>query len=266
MKKKMVIGVVIVLILALVIGLIIAISKDDTEDIENVTPTVNESGTVKAPSRVDENEKEVSDRKAQELFNFIPEVYTEEIAPFSSVFMLDAVMNKIIKLDEEQDFSVKNVDAYVTKLFGKEASIDKDEVAEPDIAKSLFYYSKEANTYAVIPAGYEGIFEYQIFKNATETDDAYYVYTYTLIGGYAYDENSIVQDEYGDIDYENTKVQLIVGDKDGNDLVHVFDKYSLMYDEEIWTKNYANIMPVFRYTLTKTDDGYYLTEVEQINY
>ena len=219
-----------------------------------------------APSKIEENEKEVSKNKLQELFNFIPKVYTEGIAPFDSVFMLDAIMSKIIATNENIDFSVNNVDNLVKKIFGENASIDKDEVDEPDIAKSLFYYSKEAKSYAVIPVGYEGIFEYQIFKNATETDDAYYVYAYALIGGYSYDEDSITQDEFGDVSYENAKVQVIVGDKDGNDLIHVFDNYTFMYDEEMWLKTYSNIMPIFRYTLKKEKGGYYLTEVEQINY
>ena len=219
-----------------------------------------------APSKIEENEKEVSKNKLQELFNFIPKVYTEGIAPFDSVFMLDAIMSKIIATNENIDFSVNNVDNLVKKIFGENASIDKVEVDEPDIAKSLFYYSKEAKSYAVIPVGYEGIFEYQIFKNATETDDAYYVYAYALIGGYSYDEDSITQDEFGDVSYENAKVQVIVGDKDGNDLIHVFDNYTFMYDEEMWLKTYSNIMPIFRYTLKKEKGGYYLTEVEQINY
>ena len=66
--------------------------------------------------------------------------------------------------------------------------------------------------------------------------------------------------------YENAKVQAIIGDKDGNDLVHVFDNYAALYDENIWLDKYSNLMPIFRYTLTKTEDGYCLTEVEQINY
>ena len=268
MKKSVVIIIASVIIVALVIGLIIFITSGE-EPVTNVGPATNEQvekPVIGAPSKIDENEKEVSKKKQEELFNFIPKVYTEGIAPFDSLFILDAVMGKIIDENEDHDFSVKNVDNYVTKIFGKDAEINKEEVSEPDVAKSLFYYSKEAKSYAVIPVGYEGIFEYQIFKNATETDDAYYVYTYTLIGGYSYDEDSITQDEFGDVSYENAKVQMIVGDKDGNDLVHIFDNYTHMYDESIWLGEYLNIMPIFRYTLTKSDDGYYLTEVEQINY
>jgi len=251
-----------------VIGLIFIISSD-SKQIQGdnaVQDNQNEQALNVAPSKIDENEQDVSNKKKQELFNFIPKVYTEGIAPFTSSFMLDAVMKKIIDTNEIQDYSIKNVDNYVMKIFGNEAKINKDEVAEPDIAKSLFYYSKEAGSYAIIPVGYEGKFEYQIFKNATETDEAYYVYTYTLIGGYSYDEDSITQDEFGDIDYESAKVQVIVGDKDGNDLVHIFDNYTLMYNESIWLEKYSNIMPIFRYTLTKGKKGYCLTEVEQINY
>lgn len=267
-KKVIIISVAILVALILVIGIIAITSsseqvKPNNNDVQNEQVEEPQSA---APSKIDEDEKEVSAKKQQELFNFIPKVYIEEIAPFSSSFMLDAVMKKIIDTNETQDFSVGNVDNYVTKIFGKDAKINKDEVSEPNVAKSLFYYSKEASSYAVIPVGYEGKFEYQIFKNATETEEAYYVYTYTLIGGYFYDEDSITQDEFGDIDYENAKVQVIVGDKDGHDLVHVFDNYSLMYDETLWLQKYSNIMPIFRYTLTKDGNGYYLTEVEQINY
>ena len=230
---------------------------EDDNNIENITG---------APSKLDDDEKEVSKKKKEELFNFIPKVYTEGIAPFDSSFMLDAVMNKIINTNEGMDFSVDNVDNMVKKIFGDSAVINKAEVSEPNVAKSLFYYSKEAGTYTVIPVGYEGIFEYQIFKNATETEDAYYVYTYTLIGGYSYDEDSITQDEFGDVSYETARVQVIVGDKDGNDLIHVFDNYTFMYDEQTWLNTYSNIMPIFRYTLTKTGSSYCLTEVEQINY
>ena len=268
MKKRLAVITVCVLIIALVIGLIVFISSDDQPNEGNAG--VNNNNQVEnitgAPSKVEDNEKEVSKKKQQELFNFIPKVYTEGLAPFDSTFMLDAVMSKIIDTNENIDFSVTNVDNMVKKIFGEKASINKDEVSEPEVAKSLFYYSKEAKSYAVIPVGYEGIFEYQIFKNATETDDAYYVYTYTLIGGYSYDEDSITQDEFGDVSYENAKVQVIVGDKDGNDLIHVFDNYTFMYNEEMWLKTYSNIMPIFRYTLKKEKGGYYLTEVEQINY
>lgn len=268
MKKRISIIIGSILLLSLVIGLIVFVSSDEQPTSE-VKPNQNEQVDVplnQAPSKIDDDEKEVSSKKQQELFNFIPKVYTEGLAPFDSNFMLDAIMNKIVAENEEQDFSVNNVDKLVKRIFGKDASIDKEDVSEPDVARSLFYYSKEAESYAVIPVGYEGIFEYQIFKNATETDEAYYVYAYTLIGGYSYDEDSITQDEFGDVSYETAKVQVIVGDKDGNDLIHIFDNYTLMYNEEIWLSKYSNIMSIFRYTLTKTKDGYYLTEVEQLNY
>ncbi len=267
-KNKKVYIVVGVLLIALTAGLLIFTAPND-EKVPQNNANGNEqiAGTEQtAPSKVDQDEKEVSKKKQQELFNFIPKVYAEGIKPFTSAFMLDATMNKIIDVNDDFDFSVKNVDNMVQKLFGKDAKINKDEVSTPDVAKSLFYYSKEANSYAVIPVGYDGIFKYQIFKNATETDKAYYVYTYALIGGFSYDEDSIVQDEFGDMNYDNAKVQVIVGDKDGNDLVHIFDNYTFMYNEEIWLNKYSNIMPIFRYTLAKGDNGYYLTEVEQINY
>ena len=268
MKNKVGIIIGCVLIIAVVIGLIVFVSSDEQKNNESINPNEdNQSETITgAPSKIDDNEKEVSKKKEQELFNFIPKVYIEGISPFDSTFMLDAVMNKIIDTNEDMDFSVSYVDNMVKKIFGEQASIDKNQVSEPDVAKSFFYYSKEADSYAVIPVGYEGRFEYQIFKNATETDDAYYVYTYTLIGGYSYDEDSITQDEFGDVDYDNAKVEVIVGDKDGKDIVHIFDNCTYMYDEDTWLQLYSDKMPVFRYTLKKSQDSYYLTEVEQLNY
>ena len=263
MKKSIGVVIVVIVCIAVIVGLIILL-KDNDETYEPVTIVKNNNS--EAPSRVYSNEKDVKENKALEVFKFIPKVYTEEIAPFSSEFMLNAVMSKIIQTEEEPDFSEENVNKKVKELFGDNAKIDKTKVSTPDIAKSLYYYSEEADSYSVIPVGIEGIFEYQILKNVTETDEAYFVYVYTLIGGYSYDENSVYVDEFGDIDYENSKVQLIVGDKNGNDLVHVFDNYDKMFDESIWLKEYSNMMPVFRYTLKKENEKYYLTEVEQINY
>lgn len=254
-----------ILIATLIVVLVVSSNEEPPVDYPNENEQ-QQAPTNQAPSKIDKDEKNVSKKKQQELFNFIPKIYTEGITPFDSTFILNAVMNKIIDTNEDFDFSENNVDNMVKKIFGKGVAINKEEVAEPDVAKSLFYYSKEAKSYAVIPVGYEGIYEYQILKNATETDNAYYVYAYSLIGGYSYDEDSITQDEFGDINYDNAKVQVVVGDKDGNDLVHIFENYSAMYNESEWLKLYSNIMPIFRYTLTKAENGYYLTEVEQINY
>ena len=41
---------------------------------------------------------------------------------------------------------------------------------------------------------------------------------------------------------------------------------SEMEKEEIWISEYANDMPLLRYTLKKDGKSYYLVEVEQINY
>lgn len=266
LKRNVLITAGIILVVIIIVILCIVITPNEQEQKTGENLVEQEEQTVQAPSKLSNEEKVLSEKKQKELFEFIPKVYTEAIAPFDSNFMLNAVMDKITNTEENLDYSIDNVDKYVSKIFGKEITINKNEVSEPNIEKSLYYYSKEANTYAVIPVGIDGIYKHQILKNATETDDAYYVYTYTLIGGYFYDENSIVQDEFGDLDYENSKMQVIVGDKDGNDLIHVFDNFSKIYDNNIWLKHYSNLMPVFRYTLTKTENAYYLTEVEQINY
>ena len=90
-------------------------------------------------------------------------------------------MSKIIQTEEEPDFSEENVNKKVKELFGDNAKIDKTKVSTPDIAKSLYYYSEEADSYSVIPVGIEGIFEYQILKNVTETDEAYFVYELLML-------------------------------------------------------------------------------------
>lgn len=281
MKNKKIIG-IIILVIIVVVSLCIIIFTDNEEDVPNNNSS-GESSFVEnngnAPSKVETSEKDVSKSMATELYSFIPAMYYEEIAPFTSVFMMDAVINKI--MEEDKDLSTKNVDNRVEEMFGKDVKIDKMEVSTPDINKSIFYYSEEAESYAIIPVGYSGIFKMQIFKNATETDDAYYVYTYALNGIYYYDDEDVIEVDSpeGNYDEDNFtdeevdvngnkqhKVKVIIGDKDGYDLVHTFDDDNLMYDENAWLNNYENKMPVFRYTLKKDGRSYYLTEVEQISY
>lgn len=263
-KKYLIICIVVLLLIA---GILVLVVGNNNEEKTNETDNIkSEIETKIEESIMDEDEKEVSKKKKEELSEFIPKVYSEAVAPFDSYFMLDAVMDKITSEDEVPDYSVENVDDYVKKIFGNESSINKEDVSTPDIQKSIYYYSKEANSYAVVPIGYQGIFEKQIFKTATETKDYYYVYTYVLQGGFAYDETTAVENEFGTLDYTNSKVQVIVGDKDGNDLEHIFDTDKTMYDDEIWLSNYLDKMPIFKYTLKKDNDTYYLTDVEQVNY
>lgn len=262
MNKKTIIICIIAIILIILLSFLIFG--------ENIKPkkevTQKNETEIKIEEKImDKDEKEVSKKKKEELYNFIPKIYKEAVAPFDSLFMLDAVMDKLIE-EESEDFSTKNVDKYVKKIFGEESKINKDEVSTPDIKNSIYYYSKEANTYAVVPIGYQGIYKKQIFKTATETDDFYYVYTYVLQGGYAYDESTATENEFGTLDFTNSKVQVIVGDKNGNDLVHIFDTDKTMYEDSIWLDNYMDKMPIYKYTLTKENDTYYLTDVEQVNY
>ena len=263
MNKKVLItcAVAIVLIIVLLVLIFTGNSEPKKEDIKK-----NETEIKIEESIMDKDEKEVSKKKKEELYNFIPKVYKEAVAPFDSLYMLEAVMDKIIEEDKSEDFSVKNVDKYVKKIFGKESTINKEEVSTPDIKNSIYYYSKEAESYAVVPIGYQGIYKKQIFKTATETEDFYYVYTYVLQGGYAYDESTATENEFGTLDFTNSKVQVIVGDKNGNDLVHIFDTDKTMYEDKIWLDNYMDKMPIYKYTLTKENDSYYLTDVEQVNY
>lgn len=263
-KKNLII---VILVLIIIVGLLLfVINNGNDEDTKIENSNKSEIEIKIEESIMDEDEKEVSKKKKQELYEFIPKVYTEAVAPFDSYFILDAVMDKITSEEETPDYSVEKVDNYVKEIFGEESSINKEDVSEPDIKKSIYYYSKEAESYAVIPIGYQGIYEKQIFKTATETEDYYYVYTYVLQGGFAYDETTATENEFGTLDYTNSKVQVIVGDKEGNDLEHIFDTDKTMYDDEIWLNNYLDKMPIFKYTLKKDNGTYYLTDVEQVNY
>lgn len=279
MKNKKIIG-VIILVIVIVVSLSIIIftgEKENNNNSSDGSSFVDNKGN--APSKIETTEKDVSKSMAEELYAFIPQMYYEEIAPFTSIFMMDAVINQIMK--EDKDLSAKNVDKHVQEMFGKEAKINKEEVSTPDINKSIYYYLEDTDSYAIIPAGYGGIFKMQILKNATETDDAYYVYTYALNGIYYDEEEAVIQvdnseDENKEENFtgdetiidENKqhKVKVVIGDKEGYDLIHVFDDEKLMYDDKTWIENYENKMPIFRYTLKKDGRAYYLTEVEQISY
>ena len=122
MKTRMWIVIGSILIIALIIGLIIVVSSDNEPINNDIVTNYNEQeqNATGAPSKIDENEKDVSKNKREELFNFIPKVFIEGIAPFDSSFMLDAVMSKIIDINENYDFSVENVDNMVKKIFGKD--------------------------------------------------------------------------------------------------------------------------------------------------
>ncbi len=181
MNKKIVVICVCVLLILGIVFVVFNLGKDDKEVVQK--PNIDVENTIsKAPSKIEDDEKQVDVSTAKDLFEFIPKIYTEAIAPFDSIYMLDAVMGKLTEDSDEVDFSVENIDGYVKKIFGKDAVIDKEKVSTPDITKSVYYYSKEANSYAVVPIGYEGIFNMQIYKNATETKDAYYVYAYAIAG------------------------------------------------------------------------------------
>ena len=102
MKKRVILVISVILLVSLVVGLIVVTSQDkegeehSSGNIENVGINENEQQENIAPSRLDDSEKNVSEKKKQELFNYIPKVYVEQVAPFDSSFMLDAVMKKII--------------------------------------------------------------------------------------------------------------------------------------------------------------------------
>jgi hypothetical protein len=197
----------------------------------------------------EDEEKNVSASLGEAIFASIPKIYEEQSAPFSEEFKLNATMNKIASESEEPDFSETSVNKMVKKIFGEDESLDKNQLTQDKIENSIYYYSTELGSYTVLPVGLEGIYTDQILKEVTETDTSYFVYTYCLIGEYVYSD-------------DGTYLNVVIGDKAGNDLVL---KFVGEIDSNKWVEEDETKLPVFKYTLQKTDDGYYLTAVEQIN-
>lgn len=247
MKKLLVIIIVIAMI-----GLIMYIAFNDSD--ENKIDEDKDNVRIENGEIVEnkEKEKEIKKEKAEEIFKNIPKMYVEEISPFSEEFKLNAAMEKITMqsnlLEVEADFSEKNVNKALKELFGKEATLNKEELTIDKIETSMYYYSEETNTYEVLPMGFNGVYLEQSLIKATETKTRLYVYTYCLVGEYMVDESG--------------KINAVIGDKDGNDL-------ELSFDEEIiskkWIEEYKEKLPVFRYTFDKNEDNTYLIAVEQVN-
>ena len=91
----------------------------------------------------------------------------------------------------------------------------------------------------------------QLLKKVTKKDDYIYVYTNEINGTWHQEEEKTV---------------VVIGDKNGHDLVKQFDNYESTQDFSIWQKEHINELPILRYTLKKIEDRYILVGVEKINY
>ena len=199
-----------------------------------------------------EEEKEVKEDKAQEIFRKVPKMYMEAISPFSEEFKLNAVMEKITEqsnlLEVEPDYSKENVDKVLKELFGKDTSLDNSMLTMDKIENSIYYYSKETNSYEILPVGFTGVYLDQKLIKVTQTSSRIYVYAYCLVGEYLVNDDG--------------KINAVIGDKEGNDLELSFDS-EIITDK--WIEEYKDNIPVFRYTLEKENDSNYLIAVEQVN-
>lgn len=199
---------------------------------------------------VTNKETELDSKTTEALFNELPLIYTEEFAPFTDVFMLNAAMYKVAK-EAEPNYTASHVDAVVEEIFGEGAAINKANVSEMDITKSLYYYYAETGTYCAVPIGMESTYMTQLLKYATKDDKYTYVYTNEINGAWHSEEDKTV---------------VVIGDKLGNDLVKSFDNYEDIKDYSVWQKESGNMLPVIRYTLQEVDGKYILVGVEKVNY
>ncbi|MBR5228161.1 MAG: hypothetical protein IKV94_05965 [Clostridia bacterium] len=203
------------------------------------------------PNNGEENkEKEMSKDEAEEIFNTLPLLYKEEFAPFSDDFMLTAAM--VLEAKEQQpDYSAEHIDSVVETIFGDGVKINKGNVSTVDLSRSLYYYYSEADVYSIIPVGFESKYATHLLNKATRHDEYVYVYTYEINGAWHQEEEEYV---------------VVIGDKNGNDIVRRYNSYAEMIDYNSWYGDYEKILPIFKYTLKEYKGDYILEGLEKINY
>ena len=242
------------IVLAIIAVLVIVTSEStpvvDNSISNNIQGENGASNTDTEPPIITNKETRLDNKKAEELFNWVPFMYMEEFAPFTDNFMLTAAMTKVLQ-EEEPNLLATHVDEIVEEIFGKGAAINKANVSKMDISKSLYYYYAETGTYSVVPIGMESTYMTQLLKYATKDDKYTYVYANEINGTWHSEEEKTV---------------VVIGDKNGRDLVKSFDNYEDIKDYSVWQKEYSDMLPVVRYTLEEKDGKYILAGVEKINY
>lgn len=251
-KKVMILILAVVVIVSLSVIVIFSDSGDSNQTGNNDNNYVNgdSPSTEIENTIVTEKETKLEEKKAMELYNLVPLMYTEEFEPFTDNFMLTAAMTKVLQ-EEEPNLSASHVDFVVEEIFGKGVVINKDNVSEMNIEKSPYYYYPETGSYCIVPVGMENMYMTQLLKYATKDDKYTYLYTNEINGAWHNEE---------------TKIVVVIGDKNGNDLVKSFDSYEDIEDYTIWQKEHSDMLPVVRYTLQEVDGKYILVGVEKVNY
>lgn len=252
-KKTKIIIMVVCIVVAIIAIAIIATSGNSTNNNINNDGKNNTGDNVNGDKNnpvITVKEKELDTKTAEELFSKLPLVYTEEFAPFTDNFMLTCAMTLVSK-EENPNYRSSHVDAVVEDIFGKGVAINKENVTTMDVTKSLYYYYPDTDSYCIIPIGMENVYMTQLLKYATKDDEYTYVYTNEINGSWHQEEEKTV---------------VVIGDKDGRDIVKSFDNYEDIQDYSVWQKEYKDMLPVFRYTLKNVDGKYILTGVERVNY
>jgi len=251
-NKKVKLFVIIGCIVVMLIAIIIIATSGENESVKNNGNNIQNNNTSVSGGNeaVGQNEIKLSIQEADKYFEMIPFMYMEEFAPFSDNFILTAAMS-LVGREMEPDYSASHVDSVVSELFGENVAINKENVKEIDVSKSLYYYYPDSNTYAVLPVGMENFYMTQLLDKVTKKDKFVYVYTNEINGTWHEEEDKIV---------------VVIGDKNGHDLVKEFDNFENTQDFTIWQKEHKDMLPVMRYTLKQVDDSYILVGVEKVNY
>lgn len=254
-SKKTKIIVMVSCIVIVLIAILVIVTSDTGSSNSNGGSVNNNHGESGTNTEIDNTivtnkESKLEGSKAEELFSMLPLIYTEEFAPFTDNFMLTAAMTKVSR-EEEPNYMASHVDQVVKEIFGENVAINKANVSNMDISQSLYYYYPETGMYCIIPIGMESVYQTQLLKYATKDDNYTYVYTNEINGTWHSEEEKTV---------------VVIGDKNGNDLVKSYDNYEDIMDYSIWQKEYENMLPVIRYTLKEQDGKYILVGVEKVNY
>lgn len=250
-KKTKIVIIVVCVLLAVIAAIVIATSNGEDENEGASGNQINNNVIPNGGTAQDVNkEKLIEGNEATEIFHKLPLIYTEEYAPFSDVFMLEAAMSIVIK-EEEPNYSAAHVDELVKTLFGDDAKINKDNVKDMNIQKSLYYYYPDVDTYYIIPVGTEFQYKNQLLNKVTRDDNYTYVYSNEINGTWHFEEEEAV---------------IVIGDKAGNDLVKRFSNYEEMQAYSAWQEDYKDKLPVLKYSLKKLQDRYIIVGVEKVNY
>ena len=251
-NKKVKLFVIIGCLIVMLIAIIIIATSGETKSTNNNSnnPQNNNTSVSGGNEAVGENEVELSIKEADKYYEMIPFLYSEEFAPFSDNFMLTAAM-VMVGREIEPDYSASHVDEVVSELFGKNAKINKENVKEIDVTKSLYYYYPDTDSYAVLPVGMESLYMTQLLNKVTKKGEFVYVYTNEINGTWHYEEEKTV---------------VVIGDKNGHDLVKEFDNYENTQDFAIWQRAHKDMLPIIRYTLKEVEEEYILVGVEKVNY